>query len=66
MLEFTVVDVTFSCYNSKVAQGFHGKQLAFHYLLNLKKKMAKKTKTKTNMTEILYSVVCTLFSETRC
>lgn len=42
MLEFTVVDVTFSCYNSKVAQGFHGKQLAFHYLLNLKKKMAKK------------------------
>lgn len=65
MLEFTVVDVTFSCYNSKVAQGFHGKQLAFHYLLNLKKKMAKKTQ-KTNMTEILYSVVCTLFSETRC
>lgn len=35
------VNVTFSCDYCKVAQGLHGKQLAFHYLLDLKEKTQK-------------------------
>ncbi len=38
-MQYAVVHVTFSCHYSKVTQGFHGKQLAFHYLLDLKEKM---------------------------
>ncbi len=42
--------ITFSCDNSKVTQSLHGKQLAFHYLLNLKDKNVNKR------TQILTSV----------
>lgn len=39
LMNYSVVHVTFSCDYSKVTQGLHGKQLAFHYLLDLKDKM---------------------------
>lgn len=39
---YSAVHDTFSCDYSKVAQSLHGKQLAFHYLLDLKEKMQKR------------------------
>lgn len=41
-MNYWAVHVTFSCDYSKVTQGLHGKQLAFHYLLDLKDKMENK------------------------
>lgn len=37
----SVAHITFSCDYSKIAQGLHGKQLSFHYLLDLKRENEK-------------------------